>query len=72
MPAIFVVAFAAGIGDYRVVTTLCHSGNERMRRSGRFDSKPLLTRTFPLNEIKEGYCVFGEKVENVLKVAIRP
>src|SRR6185503_13078340 len=25
-------AFAAGIGDYRIVTTLCPGGKERMRR----------------------------------------
>ena len=36
-------AFAAGIGDHRIVTTLCPGGKERMRRlfslvkSGRFD-----------------------------------
>ena len=25
-------AFAAGIGDYKIVTTLCPGGKERMRR----------------------------------------
>ena len=39
---------------------------------GRFNPQPLLTHTFPLTEIKEGYRVFGERMEGVLKVAIRP
>ena len=40
-------AFAAGIGDYKIVTTLCPGGKERMRRlmslvqSKRFDPTPL-------------------------------
>lgn len=71
-------AFAAGIGDYQIVTTLCPGGKERMRRllsmvqSGRFDASPLLTHTFSLNNIAEGYRVFGQRLDNVLKVAIRP
>jgi len=70
--------FAAGLGDHRIVTTLCPGGKERMRRlmsmvrSGRFDPTPLLTHTFPLSEIKEGYRVFGNRLDGVLKVAIRP
>ncbi len=42
-------AFAAGLGDHRIVTTLCPGGKERMRRliamvqSGRFDPLPLIT-----------------------------
>ncbi len=71
-------AFAAGLGDYRIVTTLCPGGKERMRRlmnvvlSGRFDPTPLLTHSFSLNDIAEGYRVFGNRLDNVLKVAIRP
>jgi threonine dehydrogenase-like Zn-dependent dehydrogenase len=71
-------AFAAGIGDYRTVTTLCPGGKERMRRlmnmvrSGRFNSKPLLTHSFTLNDIKEAYRAFGQRLDGVLKVAIRP
>jgi len=71
-------AFDAGIGDQRVVTTLCPGGKERMRRlmemvrHGRIDFTPLLTHTFPLQEIGEGYRLFGERREGVLKVAIRP
>jgi alcohol dehydrogenase len=43
-----------------------------MAQSGRFDPKPLLTHSFSPNEIKEGYRVFGQKLDGVLKVAIRP
>lgn len=71
-------AFGAGIGDYRIVTTLCPGGKERMRRlmnvvqSGRFDPTSLLTHSYSLDDIAEGYRVFGERQDGVLKVAIRP
>ncbi len=71
-------AFAAGLGDHRIVTTLCPGGKERMRRllslvqSGRFDPTPLITHRFSLDEITEGYRLFGEQSDGVLKVAIKP
>ncbi len=71
-------AFAAGIGDYRIFTTLCPGGKERMRRlmevvrNGRVDLTPLLTHTFPLDRIGEAYALFGERLDGVLKVAIKP
>jgi alcohol dehydrogenase len=71
-------AFAAGIGDYKIVTTLCPGGKERMRRlmamvqSKRFDPTPLLTHTFSLDQIVEAYDLFGIRRDGVLKVAIRP
>jgi alcohol dehydrogenase len=71
-------AFAAGLGDYRIVTTLCPGGKERMRRlmsmvqSKRFDPTPLLTHTFSLDQIVEAYDLFGSSRDGVLKVAIRP
>jgi threonine dehydrogenase-like Zn-dependent dehydrogenase len=71
-------AFAAGIGDYRIVTTLCPGGKERMRRlmevvrHGRVDLTPLLTHRYALNDIVEAYQLFGERRENVVKVAIIP
>jgi threonine dehydrogenase-like Zn-dependent dehydrogenase len=71
-------AFAAGLGDYRIITTLCPGGKERMRRLlnmvqfGRFDPAPLITHSFSLEEIEEGYYVFGERLDGVMKVAIRP
>jgi threonine dehydrogenase-like Zn-dependent dehydrogenase len=71
-------AFAAGLGDHRIVTTLCPGGKERMRRllevvrHGRVDLTPLLTHSFPLARIREAYDLFGERRDGVLKVAIRP
>jgi len=71
-------AFAAGLGDHRIVTTLCPGGKERMRRLmevvkyGRVDLTPLLTHTFPLEKIAEAYELFGSRRDGVLKVAIKP
>src|SRR6476469_411859 len=71
-------AFAAGLGGHRIVTTLCPGGKERMRRliatvqSGRFDPLPLITHTFPLDDIVEAYDLFSNRRDGVLKVAIRP
>jgi alcohol dehydrogenase len=71
-------AFAAGIGDHKIVTTLCPGGKERMRRlmevvrRGRIDLTPLLTHTFALDQISEAYELFGERRDGVMKVAIKP
>jgi len=71
-------AFAAGLGDYRMVTTLCPGGKERMRRlmevvrSGRVDLTPLLTHTYPLEKITDAYELFGSRRDGVLKIAIKP
>jgi alcohol dehydrogenase len=71
-------AFAAGIGDHRIVTTLCPGGKERMRRlmeiirHRRVDLTPLLTHRFSLDQIGEAYRLFGERLDGVLKVAITP
>ena len=70
--------FAAGLGDHKIVTTLCPGGKERMRRllelvrQGRLDLTPLLTHTFPLARITEAYELFAERREGVIKVAIKP
>ena len=71
-------AFAAGLGDHRIVTTLCPGGKERMGRlirmveRGRFDPTPLITHRFTLEDIGEAYRVFSNRLDGVLKVAIRP
>ena len=71
-------AFAAGLGDYKIVTTLCPGGKERMRRlmnlvqPGRFDPTPLLTHRFSLDQIVEAYDLFGARRDGVLKVAVKP
>jgi threonine dehydrogenase-like Zn-dependent dehydrogenase len=71
-------AFAAGLGDHRIVTTLCPGGKERMRRlmelvrTGRIDLTPLLTHSYALDDIAEAYALFGDRRDGVLKVAVRP
>jgi alcohol dehydrogenase len=71
-------AFAAGLGDHTIVTTLCPGGKERMERlmrmvaAGRFDPTPLVTHRFALSDIADAYALFSERRDGVLKVAIRP
>ncbi len=73
-----VAAFAAGLGDYQIATTLCPGGKERMRRllnvvgSGRLDLKPLVTHRFKLDAIEQAYELFAHQRDGVLKVAIVP
>jgi len=45
---------------------------ERVVKGGRVDFTPLLTHTFSLDEIEEGYRVFGERIDGALKVAVKP
>jgi threonine dehydrogenase-like Zn-dependent dehydrogenase len=71
-------AFAAGLGNHTIVTTLCPGGKERMRRmmnvlsSERTDLRPLVTHRFPLDKIEEAYDLFANQRDGVLKVAITP
>jgi len=71
-------AFYAGLGDQRIVTTLCPGGKERMRRlmqmvaTGRVDLTPLLTHHFALNQIDEALDVFSHQRDGVLKVVLHP
>jgi threonine dehydrogenase-like Zn-dependent dehydrogenase len=71
-------AFAAGLGDHTLVTTLCPGGKERMRRlmavlgSGRIDLGSMITHRFPLDRIEEAYDLFAHQRDGVLKVAIVP
>jgi threonine dehydrogenase-like Zn-dependent dehydrogenase len=71
-------AFSAGLGDNKIVTTLCPGGKERMRRlmaaieSGRLDTRPLVTHRFKLDRIEEAYDLFAHQRDGVLKVAITP
>ncbi|MGH9423080.1 MAG: zinc-binding dehydrogenase, partial [Thermoanaerobaculia bacterium] len=70
--------FAAGLGDKKIVTTLCPGGKERMRRliemvrRGKLDLRPLITHRFKLEDINEAYKLFGARADGVMKVAITP
>jgi threonine dehydrogenase-like Zn-dependent dehydrogenase len=71
-------AFTAGLGDHKIITTLCPGGKERMRRlmeviaSGRVDTRPLVTHRFKLDEVEAAYDLFAHQRDGVLKVAITP
>lgn len=71
-------AFAAGLGDNRIITTLCPGGKERMRRlmevveNERVDTSALVTHRFALSEIEHAYDLFAHQRDGVLKIAIRP
>jgi alcohol dehydrogenase len=70
--------FAAGLGDHKIVTTLCPGGKERMRRlmemvlHKRLDLTSLITHRFKLEQIADAYELFAEHRDGVLKIAIQP
>lgn len=69
-------AFCAGLGDHKIVTSLCPGGKERMRRlmniiaHDRIDLGPLVTHRYALEDIVEAYDLFSHQRDGVLKVAI--
>ena len=71
-------AVYAGLGDQRIVTTLCPGGKERMRRllsmvqHDRVDLTPLLTHHFTLEQLPEAFELFSRQGDGVMKVAIHP
>lgn len=71
-------AFAAGLGDHTIVTSLCPGGKERMRRlmavieSGRVDLGAMVTHRFRLDDIEAAYDLFSNQRDGVFKVAITP
>jgi threonine dehydrogenase-like Zn-dependent dehydrogenase len=71
-------AFYAGLGDQKIVTTLCPGGKERMRRlmamieNRRVDLTPLVTHRFTLDDIEEAFDLFSHQRDGVLKVALYP
>ena len=71
-------AFTAGLGDNKIVTSLCPGGKERMRRlmdvvaSGRIDLRAMVTHRFKLDQIEQAYELFSHQRDGVLKVAIKP
>jgi alcohol dehydrogenase len=71
-------AYAAGLGDHTIVSSLCPGGKERMRRlmnvvaAGRVDLEPFVTHHFRLDQIQEAYELFSHQRDGVVKVAITP
>jgi threonine dehydrogenase-like Zn-dependent dehydrogenase len=71
-------AFYAGLGDQKIVTTLCPGGKERMRRlmtmveNRRVDLTALVTHKFALDQIQEAFDLFSHQRNGVLKVALYP
>jgi alcohol dehydrogenase len=70
--------FVYGIGDKKILTTLCPGGKERMRslmelvRHGKLDVSKLVTHRFALDDIEEAYDLFANQRDGVVKVAITP
>ena len=44
----------------------------RMVETGRLDPTPLITHRLSLEDIGEAYLVFSNRLDGMLKVAIRP
>jgi threonine dehydrogenase-like Zn-dependent dehydrogenase len=71
-------AFHAGLGDHKIVTSLCPGGKERMRRlmnvveSERVDLRPLITHRYSLEQIEDAYELFANQRDGVLKIAVTP
>jgi threonine dehydrogenase-like Zn-dependent dehydrogenase len=71
-------ALYAGLGDQKIVTTLCPGGKERMRRlmamieHRRVDLSPLVTHRFSLDDIDTAFELFSHQRDGVMKVAIQP
>jgi threonine dehydrogenase-like Zn-dependent dehydrogenase len=71
-------AFHAGLGDNKIITSLCPGGKERMRRlmnvvaAERLDLKPLITHRYSLDQIEDAYELFANQRDGVLKIAISP
>ena len=70
--------FYAGLGDQRIVTTLCPGGKERMRRlmslveHRRIDLTALVTHHFDLDHLPEAFELFSRQADGVMKVGIYP
>jgi threonine dehydrogenase-like Zn-dependent dehydrogenase len=71
-------AIYAGLGDQKIVTTLCPGGKERMRRllsmvaTKRVDLTPLVTHHFSLDDIGDALDLFASQRDGVMKVALKP
>jgi threonine dehydrogenase-like Zn-dependent dehydrogenase len=71
-------AYAAGLGDHTIVSTLCPGGKERMRRlmsvvaAKRLPFRELVTHAYRLETIEDAYELFAHQRDGVMKVGIKP
>ena len=42
----------------------------KLIEQGRIDTTPLITHTFPLEEIEQAYDIFENRKDNVIKIAV--
>ncbi|MEC9412219.1 MAG: NAD(P)-dependent alcohol dehydrogenase [Pseudomonadota bacterium] len=69
-------AFSAGLGDHKIITSLCPGGKERMRRLmsvielNRVNLEDMVTHRYKLDDIVDAYDLFSHQRDGVLKVAI--
>lgn len=68
--------FADGMGDHRIITTLCPGGRERMNQlmslvsQSRIDLTPMITHRFHIDEAIEAYELFEHARDNIIKSII--
>ncbi|MCM3162241.1 zinc-binding dehydrogenase [Metabacillus litoralis] len=68
--------FAGGMGDHRIITTLCPGGRERMNQlislvsGNRINLTPMITHRFHIDEVVEAYEIFEHAKDNVIKIVI--
>ncbi|WP_199256758.1 zinc-binding dehydrogenase [Alteribacillus sp. YIM 98480] len=68
--------FASGMGDHKIVTTLCPGGRERMSQllslveQSRIDFSPMITHSFNIDDVEEAYYLFEKAEDNVIKAVI--
>lgn len=68
--------FAGGMGDHRIITTLCPGGRERMAQlmtlvsQNRIDLTPMITHRYHIDDILDAYQVFENADDNIIKPII--
>ncbi|MCA1203693.1 zinc-binding dehydrogenase [Priestia flexa] len=68
--------FAGGMGDHRIVTTLCPGGRERMKQlmslvvHERLDLTPLITHHYKIDDAIEAYRLFEQTEDQIIKPII--
>jgi 2-desacetyl-2-hydroxyethyl bacteriochlorophyllide A dehydrogenase len=76
-PVLALDAIGAGIFDKIIIMTLVPTGTQRMNKmialveGGKVDLTPLITHTFDFSQYMEAYRIFSQKLDNVVKVAIK-